>query len=385
MTAMRASLRVLGTVAVCLALLVGGCRSKKSQPAESNEPSAAPSVSGQPSSVDESAPSKATEPGKTAGDKSAPVVTVNGTTITEAQVSAQLDPLLERMKDRAAQLPPQFLEQYKRQVRARVIDQLVIEKLLDDQIAKANITISDEQVLAELKKAVSPDQPITDQELRNRIEQLGRNFDQLKEQVRKDLARQKLLERQWAGRLNVSEQQAKQYYEQNKQRFNRPEQVRASHILIEVSPNDPQEKKDQALAKAKQLLEQIQGGADFAELARAHSACPSSSRGGDLGYFGKGEMEEPFEKAVFALQVGQVGDIVQTRYGYHIIKVTDRRPARQIPFKEARDSIIAQLKEAKKAEIAREYINSLKAAAKIVYSPGNEPPSMPPVPGAMAP
>ncbi len=113
-----------------------------------------------------------------------------------------------------------------------------------------------------------------------------------------------------------------------------PEQVRVSHILIKAAdldpdvaepPNAQNEAKAAAVAKAEELLEQIRNGADFEALAREHSSCPSAAKGGDLGFFARGRMVSNFEKVAFDLKVGEVSDIVETIFGYHIIKVTGHR------------------------------------------------------------
>ncbi len=128
-----------------------------------------------------------------------------------------------------------------------------------------------------------------------------------------------------------------------------------------------------AKAKAEELLKQIKDGDDFAELAKANSGCYSSERGGDLGFFSRGRMVPAFEEAAFALKVGQVSDIVETQFGYHIIKVTDHRDASVTMFEQAKDDIMKSLTQTRQAELAKEYIESLKAQANIVYPPGEEP------------
>jgi peptidyl-prolyl cis-trans isomerase C len=208
----------------------------------------------------------------------------------------------------------------------------------------------------------------------------GESFDEIKKEVREGLARNKFMQTYWAGKINVTEEDAQKYYQENPNEFETPEQVRVSHILIKpkyvdpnVDPNaDPNEAKAAAKAKAENLLKQIKDGADFAELAKANSDCPSAPNGGDLGFVPKGETTPAFEKAAFELQVGQVSDVVETEYGYHIIKVTDHKDASKTSFEDAKDDIIKQLIQKKQSELADEYIESLKAKANIVYPPGEE-------------
>ncbi|HUT44633.1 MAG TPA: peptidylprolyl isomerase, partial [Sedimentisphaerales bacterium] len=211
----------------------------------------------------------------------------------------------------------------------------------------------------------------------------GQSFDEVKMEIREGLARNKFMQPYWEGKTNITEEEAQKYYNENPKFFNKPELARVSHILIKpefIDPNsdpnaDPNEAKAIARKKAEDLLEQIKGGADFAELAKSHSACPSAPQGGDLGFFPRGEMDSAFENAAFELEIGQISDVVETKYGYHIIKATDHKDASTTSLEQAKDDIIKQLTQTKQSEIAEEYIESLKAGAKIVYPAGKEPSS----------
>jgi peptidyl-prolyl cis-trans isomerase C len=315
-------------------------------------------------------------------------VTVNGDDITEAAVDAEVAQQLGRMR-MSPQMPPQFLEQYKKQIRQQVVDRMIVERLLDEQVKVMGIVVTDADVIAHLKESGSRQEPpLSPEDIKALIEAQGRSFEDVKRQIRqsKGMRYKKLMEGQWVGKIKVTQDDAKKYYSENKQQFETPEQVRASHILITgatADPNtDPNEAKAKAKVKAADLLKQIKAGADFATLAKANSGHASSAeRGGDLGFFGRGQTVPPtLEKAAFELKVGQVSDVVETQYGYDIIKVTDRKDARTIPFEQARDEIIQRLTEQKQRELAEQYIESLKSKAKIVYPPGKEPKPMQPPP-----
>jgi peptidyl-prolyl cis-trans isomerase C len=146
-----------------------------------------------------------------------------------------------------------------------------------------------------------------------------------------------------------------------------PEQVRVSHILIQSELADPNIAKAEAKAKAQDLLQRIKDGADFAELAKAHSDCLSASKGGDLGFFPRGESTPKFEKVAFELEIGKISDIVETEYGCHIIKAMDHKDASVVSYAQAKDDIIKELTEKKQLEFAEKYISSLKAQANIVF------------------
>jgi len=296
------------------------------------------------------------------------LVTVDGTAITEAQLEAEIAPRLARIPP---QMPPQFIEQYKKNLRKPTAEALITGILLEHQAEKLGIKVTEQEVTEHIEKiAAQQKPPLSIEDFKALVEAYGRSFDEVKDRIRKGLTYQKLLESQWKGKISVTEQEAEQYYQQNPKEFEKPEQVKASHILIRPDTSDPNhmaQAKAAAKAKAQQLLQQIRQGTDFAELARANSACPSASNGGDLGYQSRGVWVKPFEEAAFSLKTGQVSDIVETQFGYHIIKVTGRHKAGTISFKDAESDIMDKLKTTKQQAFAKQYIDSLKKSAKIVY------------------
>lgn len=305
-------------------------------------------------------------------------VTVNGFDITEKDVEERVKPRLEQMAARNKQLPPAFIEQLKTQMRKEALEQMIVERLVDEQVKAAQIVVTAEDVNSLIQKMAAAEK-LSVEDLKALVEASGQSFERWKQQMQfeKRLAYQKLFESKFDGEVNVTEEDARQYYSENQQQFDIPEQVRASHILIKPDTSDPNVEpalaKAAAKAKAEKLLNQIKDGADFAELAKANSDCPSSVRGGDLGYFSRGRMVPAFEEAAFALGVGQVSDVVETQFGYHIIKVTDKKEAATKTFEEVRNDIVAMLTAKRQGELAEQYIESLKAEANIVYPPGKEP------------
>lgn len=309
-------------------------------------------------------------------------VTINGVDILESEIEKLVKPQLEMIAKQSAQLPPAFAEQYAKQLREQFIEQTIRRNLLDEKVKEANIVITDEEVISTIEGiATSQEESLSLEEFKKKIAEYGQSFDEIKEEVREGLARNKFMQAYWAGKINVTEEDSRKYYDENPKQFEQPEQVRASHILIKpvfVDPNldpnaDPNEAKAKARAKTEDLLKQLKDGADFAELAKAHSACPSAPKGGDLGFFPRGETTPAFENAAFELEIGQNSEIVETEYGYHIIKVTDHKEASTTTFDQAKDDIIIQLTQKKQSELAEEYIESLKAEASIVYPAGKEP------------
>ena len=299
-------------------------------------------------------------------------VTINGVDITESDVDVEVAQRLRRMR-MPPKMPPQFIEQYKKQIRQPALEDLITRVLVDEKI-KAEVVVTEEEITAYLEKMGSAQRPpLSLEDIKEQIRASGQNFDDVEQNIRRRLGSQKLMEAQWAGRINITEDDARKYYDENPRLFETPEQVRASHILIKPDTSDPNADPNEAKAKAHELLKQIQNAADFATLAKANSACPSAARGGDLGLKPRGTWVKPFEEAAFKLKVGQVSDVVETQFGYHIIKLPGRKEPTITMFEEARDGIINALTRKKRDEITKEYIELLKAKANIVYPPGKEP------------
>jgi peptidyl-prolyl cis-trans isomerase C len=166
-------------------------------------------------------------------------------------------------------------------------------------------------------------------------------------------------------KITVTAEESNKFYNDNPNFFKQPEQVKASHILIKVAPSAEESKKIQARKKIETVQKKVRQGEDFGLLAKANSEGPTAQRSGDLGYFSRGQMVKPFEDAAFALNVGEVSEIVETQFGYHLIKVTDKKPARTIPYKEVQQMLEQHLKNEKEKTEIQDYIENLKKSATI--------------------
>jgi peptidyl-prolyl cis-trans isomerase C len=372
------------SLVIVLMLGVAGCGKKGSGTPDANKP-AATAPDQVPTSLESSAADAVTAQPEPTADANAAVVTINGEKVTQGQVDQAV---ARQMKMAAAQmgnLPPAYLEQFKKQISQRILESLVGETLLDQQVKAAHVEVTEAEALAAIaERGAQQSPPITIEKLQQMVESQGGNFDEFKTQYRTGLARQKFMETQWAGKIDVNDADAQAYYQGHPKEFEKPEQVHASHILIAPDPNaaDPNEAKAVAKAKAEELLKEVKGGGDFAELAKANSSCPSKVKGGDLGTFGRGQMVKPFEDAAFVLKPGEVSDVVETQFGYHIIKVTEHLGAETIPLEEAKAGIIQRLSAQKKQRVVQEYLQGLKDKATIVYAAGFEPAAPKPAPAA---
>lgn len=309
------------------------------------------------------------------------VVFVDNVPITHNELEAEFRREVEKKMpaDRWRRVPEAIVRPYKERLRERVRDRMIEQRLLDRKVKEAKIVVSDEETDRELARRASAIRPsMSLKEYRAWVEKRGGNFDDLKKRVRRDLGYRKLFEKEFAAELVISDQDARKHYADQKRLFDRPEQVRVSHIVVDPkdfkSPGmDETTARKKALARAEELLKQIKAGADFDKLARENGAGSSQQkRGGDLGYIRKGQAPPDFEKAAFALKKGEVSGVLEMEKSYQIIKVTDRRPALS-GFDSVKEKVKEDLKARRLTDLSAKYVRSLRKGAKIVYPEGQRP------------
>ena len=164
----------------------------------------------------------------------------------------------------------------------------------------------------------------------------------------------------------VTEQEARAFYDTHPALFDTGERVRASHILVRVPQSAQAAQKEQLRKKAEGLLAKVRAGSDFAALARQSSEDPgSAAKGGDLGVFGRGAMVPPFDQAAFSLKPGEVSNIVETQFGFHIIKVTEKQAPQKVEFGAIKDRLKMDMAQQKRQQAQQTFLNGLRAKAKI--------------------
>ena len=181
----------------------------------------------------------------------------------------------------------------------------------------------------------------------------GPELEEKLQDLKKRLIVESFLKKKVEVESKVSDEDMKKFYEQNKDKFKSGEQIKASHILVKTDK------------EAKAVLAQLKAGGNFEELAKKNSVDSSSAKGGDLGWFGKGSMVPAFEKAALALKEGQVSDVVKSDFGFHIIKLTGKRPAGIRPFEEVKEQIKGAIMPTKQQEVFQKIKDELKKTAKI--------------------
>lgn len=322
--------------------------------AKEETPAASAAPAGQPAPSGAEAPAAAAAPIKPVPEVLPEVVArVNGEDVSKSD----FDRLLKQMELQAGGPVP---AEKRDQVYRGIIDQLVTYTLLVQETKTRNVAVSDAEAkkitderIAELRKQV-PNEAAFNKALSDRNMTLTR----LRADIRHDVAINRMMQAEIAKLQPPTDAEIKDYFDKNPDEFRG---VRASHILIRPEGFDEDAKK-KARASAEDVLKQAKAGADFGELARKHSSDGSAQAGGDLGFFTKGTMVPAFSDAAFALQPGQISDIVETQFGFHIIKVIERK---DVQFAEATDKLRAFLSQKRQQDAQQAFLNDLKSRAKI--------------------
>jgi len=287
--------------------------------------------------------------------------------VTEKELMTYLDFLKNQNE---SSVPEKSNPQYD-VLRQNLLDSIIVLKLIQKYGKNNGFVITDKDIddeLAKLKSNYKSEDEFIKELKTNKI-----TINFLESQIKNQLLRDKIFAKVTKN-INVSDEEVKKYYDDNKETlFTVPEQIKVSHILIKFTVPEGQqltdEIKNQAKAKIEDIQNQLKNGARFEELAKKYSEdTVSGPQGGDIGFISKGQTIAEFENVAFALQVGQVSDIVQTSYGFHLIKVTDKKESYIKSFEEVKETIKSYLINTKQMKAWEDFVYNLIKQAKIVYT-----------------
>lgn len=293
---------------------------------------------------------------KAPGDK---VAVVNGVTISKETYDRELNFFVRWAAPGGKKIPDVQMAQMKNDV----LESLIDRELLYQESQKKGIQVKSEAVSDQLQK-IQQRYP-SKEEFNKLLSNMGLTESDVQMQIARGMAIQELIDKEVTEKIKVSDEETRSFYDKNPQLFQQPEQVKASHILIKVEADAPDDQKAEARKKIEAVQQKVQKGEDFAALAKTYSEGPSGPRGGDLGYFKRGQMVKPFEEAAFSLKTNETSEIVETRFGYHLIKVNDKKPAKKMTYAEVKDRLNDHLKKQKTDSETSAYIETLREDAKI--------------------
>ncbi len=281
--------------------------------------------------------------------------TVGGQEISQRKLQTAIDHYLQQQGTNVGAIrdPNRF-----KAIREKVLDVLIGQELLWQAAQNENIIANDD----EINQAFEQYRAKFDNEVSFNIKLQAGDCDNttFRENLKHQLSAQKWIEKFVLNGVSVSDAEVHAFYLVNKQQFTKPETIRARHILVKVEPGSSDEARQNALERLKEIKREIDSGAEFETLAREKSQGPSAAKGGDLGYFGRGQMVAPFENAAFELAPGEVSGIVETRFGFHLIQLVDRKSPMQTAEKDHAEEIRIYLWQRKSQHAVKDALTRLK-------------------------
>lgn len=293
------------------------------------------------------------------------VARVNGIEISQVDLERKFNLIKERYASMGVPLDDTKLNEFKDNILKSLIEQ---EVLYQESIAQG-IKIDPEEIKAELDNFKK--QFETEAAFKKQIAEMNYSEDAITSQIKQSKIIQMFIEEKVMSTVSISDEETRAYFDSHPDEFKMPERVRASHILVKIDPKASEASKAELLKKMEGIKSKLDNGEDFAKLAGENSDCPSSAKGGDLGFFARGQMVKSFEETAFALKPGEVSGVVETQFGYHIIKSQEKEMATTLAYDDIKEKLIGKLEEDKFKKMFPAYIESLKTKYKIEI-PGNE-------------
>jgi peptidyl-prolyl cis-trans isomerase SurA len=245
-----------------------------------------------------------------------------------------------------------------------ILDQLIDEKIIDQQSKKWAIKVSARDIDAAIED-VKRVNTVTEEQLKMALMADGLSWEDYRRELTKQIKRARLSSRVVRQEFTVDDERLKSFYLQHIQRFKEPNQIRVSHILI-VIPEDADDLLVEALRhRGEMILDKLSRGEDFQGLARLYSDDASAKNGGDLGFFKRGELLPQIERITFTLRPGQFRGLVRTKIGFHIVKVTDKKEGRIIPYEEVMEKVRSQYAEEESRRLYKAWLQKVKAKSFI--------------------
>jgi peptidyl-prolyl cis-trans isomerase C len=352
---MRLRRFIAATLAVTMLSALGACN-EPAKPKKNDEK--ASSETPKASTNGDKAEKPAYNPDKPTLYATGAVATIKGEPVTAERYNEEVDRLTKAVKV----IKPGAAQNYKKMLLDRVVNEAIMER----RVAEHKIEVSDAEYEEAWKEASAryggPE--AFEKMIEMRVKDGGPSIDEVKKDIRRTAGYKKAVAKEFP--FDVSEADAKKFYDENAARFQQPEQVKASHVLFKLERSATPEQVKEAEEKAKDISAKARKkGADFAALAREHSQGPTAPKGGDLGFFPKNKMVKPFADAAFALKDGEISDPVRSPFGFHVIKRTGSKPPEQIPFDQVKDRLMKDLAGQKERESLKKFIEKAEKEYKV--------------------
>jgi len=287
------------------------------------------------------------------------VAIVNETAIFKNDLDRDVNLILRKFKNKEKGVPEDRLPE----IRKKALEDLINRELLYQESIKQKVSIDSDLVDKQfelIKKMYSDEKLFSD-----KLSFMHLSESEMKSQIEKNLSVRRFINDKITRGIFVSEEESRDFYKKNKKKFRQAEKIRASHILIKASPDLPEPEKTKARQKIETIRKRIGNGEKFAALAKKFSEGPAGAAGGELGYIEQKKMAKPFSDAAFSLNTGETSDIIETRLGFHLIQVLDKKPEKDSTYEEAQKEIDRLLAQKKLNENIKNCLEKLKQNARI--------------------
>ncbi len=245
------------------------------------------------------------------------------------------------------------------------LNNLIDKRLQLQKARQLGINVTQEEVLAAIEDIKKRNSIPDDQFLTKRLAEENTTLERYKEDVQNQLLLSKLFSREVKTNVLIGEEEVERYYKEHQEDFIQPEEVRIRQILLKVPEKADSAEKERIMAIAEEVFDHLQSGEDFAEMAKKYSQDPSAQRGGDLGFFRRGQMIQVLEEVIFSLEVGEISEPVLSPLGFHLFKVEENKGRFPVPLTEARERIREILIEERSERLYMEYLRDLRNKAYI--------------------
>lgn len=285
------------------------------------------------------------------------VVGVDGAILKKADLDKKLK---AKMKLYGDMIPAEKKKEAREKLRKQLIEEFIMRTVLQNEVNSRKIMVTEKEIQGELNR-MRAKLPAD-----KKLEELLKENEISKDDISLELRIRKLVKMDMGKNTKPSSQEIIKFYEDHQGEFKTPETAHVRHILVTIHADDDEKTKTEKKEKIEGLRKQILDGADFADVAKNNSKCPSRDKGGDLGEIRKGQTVKPFEEAAFSQEENAVGPVVTTEYGYHIIQVLKRNPGKVVALDEVKDQIARYLEELKQREVFSKLAARLRKNAVIV-------------------
>jgi len=330
-------------------LLAAGCKGNVQQETAPEKPESEPAPAPEPTAQQLPAEQPQPKPDDVLAE-------VDGVKLTRADAETEAR---VKLGDRYKNLPPQVQGIMIQRMLNNIVEQFIARRLLLKEAARLGIEVTEEdekEAFEQIEANLPPGKTVE-----GIMQEIPMGEERMREEVLTGIRINKLLGVVMTNEVVISAEEVASFVEENKERLQRPERVRARHILFAVDAEDDEAARELKKQEADKVRQQLVGGGDFAEAAKEHSGCPSAARGGDLGEVARGRMVPLFEEAAFGQATNEIGPVIETRFGYHIVQVLERLEPDQIPDDDVRN----MLRNRKYQENVKAYVETLKTGAEI--------------------